>query len=366
MRINRITDGDEILNRLKNNKKNIIFGAGEIGGLMKDALENFGVEIQAFLVNNGHKNKATHQGKMIYEVSELSLKEDECNIIYAIESDSTDIISPLMKYMKDNVVFANGTKTIFSLLYLYYENYFKVNNIEISKDIINFRGLKIINPFKLDDECVNSFLYEIGDLLLPEFMDDYTKVNEGPYENGLIKLSQGDIVFDCGANIGIFSAIAAHKKCETYAFEPVPNTLKYLEKMSEIYPDSIKICEFALSDTVGDTKFYVSDDNNNLGNTLVNNNVNFANYINVKMTTIDEFVKENNILKVDFIKADIEGAERYMLMGAKETLKRYAPKLSICTYHLKDDPEVLEKIIKEANPQYVIEHRWKKLYAYVP
>ena len=68
---------------------------------------------------------------------------------------------------------------------------------------------------------------------------------------------------------------------------------------------------------------------------------------------------------VDFIKADIEGAERYMLMGARETLGKFAPKLSICTYHFPDDPEVLEKIILEANPNYKIEHRWKKLYAIV-
>ena len=33
----------------------------------------------------------------------------------------------------------------------------------------------------------------------------------------------------------------------------------------------------------------------------------------VKVTTIDQFVSENQIRKVDFIKADIEGTERYML-----------------------------------------------------
>ena len=70
--------------------------------------------------------------------------------------------------------------------------------------------------------------------------------------------------------------------------------------------------------------------------------------------------------RVDFIKADIEGAERLMLKGAQETLRRFAPKLSICTYHLPDDKEVLEALIKQANPHYVIEHRWQKLYAHVP
>jgi len=83
----------------------------------------------------------------------------------------------------------------------------------------------------------------------------------------------------------------------------------------------------------------------------------------IEVTTIDEFVNEYNINRVDFIKADIEGYERYMLAGAKETLKRFAPKLAICTYHLQDDPDVLSKIILEANPNYIIVQKRKKLYA---
>ena len=88
--------------------------------------------------------------------------------------------------------------------------------------------------------------------------------------------------------------------------------------------------------------------------------------IEVKTTTIDEYVKVNGLESVDFIKADIEGAERYMLEGAKETLAKFAPKLSICTYHLPDDPEVLERLILRYNPDYIVEQGEKKLWAYVP
>jgi hypothetical protein len=43
-----------------------------------------------------------------------------------------------------------------------------------------------------------------------------------------------------------------------------------------------------------------------------------------------------------------------MLKGAANTLKKFAPKLAICTYHLPDDPQVLESIIKEVNPDYKV------------
>ena len=52
-----------------------------------------------------------------------------------------------------------------------------------------------------------------------------------------------------------------------------------------------------------------------------------------------------------------------MMAGAVETLASSAPKIAICTYHFKDDAEVLREIIKKANPEYRISERWKKLYA---
>lgn len=85
----------------------------------------------------------------------------------------------------------------------------------------------------------------------------------------------------------------------------------------------------------------------------------------ITITTLDKFVEEKNLTRVDFIKADIEGAERDMLRGARNVLKTFAPKLAICTYHLQDDPTVLEKIIKETNPDYTVVHLRHKLFAMV-
>ncbi|GMO44374.1 MAG: hypothetical protein Ta2B_25150 [Termitinemataceae bacterium] len=85
----------------------------------------------------------------------------------------------------------------------------------------------------------------------------------------------------------------------------------------------------------------------------------------IKITTIDGFAAEKNIPRVDFIKADIEGAERDMLKGAANVLREFAPKLAICTYHLPDDPDVLENLILEANPKYKVVHLGGKLFAAV-
>ena len=44
---------------------------------------------------------------------------------------------------------------------------------------------------------------------------------EGPYEwNAHVSINRDDTVIDCGANIGIFSAVASKKGVKVYAFEP--------------------------------------------------------------------------------------------------------------------------------------------------
>ena len=85
----------------------------------------------------------------------------------------------------------------------------------------------------------------------------------------------------------------------------------------------------------------------------------------VNVTSIDNFVTENGLTHVDFIKADIEGYERKLLKGATMTLREFAPKLSLCSYHFPDDPIVLRALIKKANPSYKFEQRKNILFAWV-
>lgn len=237
-------------------------------------------------------------------------------------------------------------------------------------DIVEMYGLKFPHV-EAEEQWV--FWEEFADIVLPFVLElsghkyDFEMISalldEGPYElNENVCVEKGDLVVDCGTNIGLFSAIAAYKGARTLSFEPSKITRqKYTEKTALLNP-GINVCPFALGKEKGKAFFdnsssiassRLSADDENCGET-------------VDVITLDEYVESCGIQKVDFIKADIEGAERYMLSGAKRILGEMQPKLSICTYHLRDDKEVLEKIVKEANSRYVVEHRYKKMYAYVP
>ena len=70
------------------------------------------------------------------------------------------------------------------------------------------------------------------------------------------------------------------------------------------------------------------------------------------ITTIDKIVADLGLPSVDFIKMDIEGSERYALRGAEQTLKKFHPRMAICTYHLPDDPKVIPAVVESVGAGY--------------
>ncbi len=242
-------------------------------------------------------------------------------------------------------------------------------------DRYDFNGIYL--P-KVENTYLMRYVYEDSLKVYTEYNDNYNYkiideldkvINEGTYcyigQNGEnITIKKGDVVIDAGAWIGDFSAYASKKGAHAYAFEPLPANIKLLQKTIEYNKNDtgkITIVPFGLSNKEEKLDFF-ENDNNTAGNSFgkkENSN------IKLNVTTLDIWAEKNNIKKIDFIKSDIEGYERYLLQGATKILQKYSPILSICTYHLPDDKEVLKGIILKANPKYKIIQRKMKLFAYI-
>jgi len=276
-----------------------------------------------------------------------------------------------------NIIIHKLNKIFFGKKYANEKKYFKQFRLLKKKYLKN--GIWDFNGIRLPEYHLDP----LAELMYPIFMDTlfvYCSHNdnynsdlidkldeflpEGAYgyvnEDIDVTVKENDIVIDAGAWIGDFSAYSSKKGASVYAFEPSLETIKLLKKTQELNKN-IEIIEKGLGEFSGSV--LMSNHSTNSGANRITNDA--TNSEKIELTTIDEFVKEYKLEKVDFIKADIEGSERNMLKGATETLRRYSPKLAICTYHLTDDPIILRDIILDANPNYIIVQKKMKLYASV-
>jgi FkbM family methyltransferase len=151
----------------------------------------------------------------------------------------------------------------------------------------------------------------------------------------------GAVIIDIGAHIGLFSVIASQvtgKTGKVYAFEPAPSTYALLQKTIIINHEEQVIESFqkAVGKENGKITFFISDDQADNSNSLVNYKEDRSLHgIDVAVTSIDNFVKEKNISKLDFIKIDVEGAEYDTLQGAFNTLKNLKP---VCIVAIHPEP----------------------------
>jgi FkbM family methyltransferase len=331
-----------------------IYGNGVRGKEHYDYLTNAGVKICGFIVSDDYED-GNHEGTI--KLSNLQTPQDETLIVLALNKVYHDTV---MRQIMERG-YLHSYKTTLSLRGLNLIKKYTEKGVDFSKEVLEIGGFKIYNMFLFEKYFIST-VFEIADLILP-YIGDTTLTHEGCYEDGKVQLKVGDTVIDCGANIGIFSAVAAQKGCKVYAFEPTPETIHFLEKTVQLHGDSIQIVPYALSDKEETLQFSIYNDAPEC-NSLVHHKDDDGK-IEIQAITLDDYVERNHISKVDFIKADIEGAERNMLRGAERTIKRFKPKISICTYHLEDDKEVLEGILRSFVPEYHIEHKWQKLYAWV-
>jgi FkbM family methyltransferase len=153
------------------------------------------------------------------------------------------------------------------------------------------------------------------------------------YETLTFKISSDDIVFDCGENMGLFSAAVANRCKKVYSFEPMSLIRKNLQRTQQLYDNIIvipkdfwnnnKICSLELKDNPG-------------ASGLSQHDINHTNYTLYKelcsLITLDSFVETTGIIPT-FIKVDIEGSEIAFLEGAIETLLRYKPRVSIVSHY---------------------------------
>ncbi|MBE6097663.1 MAG: FkbM family methyltransferase [Schwartzia succinivorans] len=127
----------------------------------------------------------------------------------------------------------------------------------------------------------------------------------------------GAVLADVGAAEGCFTLDVIDRIKHAYIFECDARWIKALEATFEPWNDKVTI-----------VRKYVGGHNDDT------------------TVTLDEYFKDKNL---DYIKADIEGAEIDMLRGGDDVLENKVHELNICTYHRPSDFEEIEQILTSYN-----------------
>ncbi|MDB6124159.1 MAG: methyltransferase FkbM family [Pedosphaera sp.] len=134
----------------------------------------------------------------------------------------------------------------------------------------------------------------------------------------------GWIMFDVGVNIGWHSLMASKKigsNGKIFAFDISPDEMKKLKRNIELNQLAcIEPILLAMSDRPG--KVSISETRDSGRTSLA---VGGQRGKEIEATSLDHFVTQRNISRLDIIKVNIEGAEVKFLSGGRQTLKQFQP-----------------------------------------
>jgi len=145
--------------------------------------------------------------------------------------------------------------------------------------------------------------------------------------------TKSKLIFDIGANTGIFSILAKvhNKESSVFAFEPQPNIFEVLQKNNTINNFDIHCENIAISDRIGTLPFYNygKDPFGRINTTAGSLNQSWREidqkFIEVEVGTLDSFLKDRQIKSIDLIKIDVESYEPQVLEGYKTHLHLHRP-----------------------------------------
>lgn len=141
------------------------------------------------------------------------------------------------------------------------------------------------------------------------------------YFKGDCTILPGDIVVDCGGNIGVFTSFALDMGASrVFSFEPYPNNYELNKKNNP----NAQIFDLAVSNKSDDTLELLYTHTGNGGHSIIDTEFDRTpghfqhKNIFVKTISLDDIISKNFIDHIDFLKIDTEGAELKILEGLSD------------------------------------------------
>lgn len=172
-------------------------------------------------------------------------------------------------------------------------------------------------------------------------------------ERGLFERLKNEmhVVFDIGIQNEL-SYFKIHPDCDYHLFEPNKKFTALIKKqMADFDHHRIKLNEYGLSDKSEEGKTYYEESqsfmaNPHLGYDDVDTGKRYS------LRTIDDYVKENHINHIDFLKVDTEGFDYKILCGGMETIR--SGKISYIQFEYWQGLQRFRDLLKDYFDLYIV------------
>ena len=329
-------------------KKIVMYGMGNGADKIIAVCERYGIEIADFFASDGFVRGHFFHGKRVLSYTETKEKYGKENIIVLLSFASAlpDVLDLIKTVGDECELYAPDVPVTGNELFNF--EFYEANKEKISATRELFA----------DDESRriydNVISYKLtGDV---KYLFDSENEKDDVYQNIL-----GAKDFVRTVDAGAYNGDTARELAE-YS----PN----LKEIVALEPDRRnfrKLSEYA----AGETRFSLSLHNNAAwdkeevlvfdasGNRNAGVNPAAKKTVEVMGISIDSIANG----PVDYIKYDVEGAEREALLGSRETIEKYRPALLVSLYHRSGDIFELPHMIHEMAPDYKL---YLRRYPYIP
>lgn len=269
--------------------------------------------------------------------------------------EDIDFLSKYMNFIKG--FDGDSLKIIFDII----EKLCNYNNID-DRIFYSYEELKEFNKFTDEWLEYSSKIIKINEVFVyqkyilpvnhfePEVF--YNKCGMS-YVKNINEIKNKNII-DAGGFIGDTAIVLSdYTNKNVYSFEPLLQNYNTMLKTIELNKkNNIIPVNIGLGDANEEISLY-HNGNISSGFSIEGAKKSETNSIEnkVKMTTLDSYVKENNI-EVGLIKTDLEGFEQKFLKGALNTIKEQKPVLLISIYHNYSDFFEIKPMIESLNLGY--------------
>jgi FkbM family methyltransferase len=323
----------------------VLWGAGEIAWCVWTYLHQHGIETVCFCDNNPSKQGTTHLGLPVYSYDGLKEKFAGAGGKYHI------VVATGIQYKEPIFSQLAQAKELNPVSYL--------RGFEVCGEKINYQYIqKHIEQFEeayasLADAFSKKVFINVLNAKISGNFDLYMEIMSKTeyFDDDVVLLSENEVFLDVGAYKGNAVLEFARKTQNKYdgiiACEPDQQTRAALQTVLE--KNNIRKVEIHNKGLWNQHEIMHFSDGREGGSRIAEGSAATFPTNSIEVDTIDSILSGG---RVTYISMDIEGAEHNAILGAKQTIKKWKPKMAVCVYHKREDLFDLLLLLKSFVPEY--------------